>query len=139
MKKHASSLKNWLLASATTLLGLNVGCHGTALMYGTPWADFEVKGRVTNQQGHPLQGISISVLSDSALSNQAGRYNLKFCDVPWADIPLHVNDIDGPANGSYRDTVINISAKDVDFEDGDNDWYVGHATILHDIVLEDKE
>lgn len=139
MKKRTFSLKNWLLAAATGLLGINVGCHSFAAMYGTPWAEFEVKGRVTNQHGEPIQGISVSAYTDTVTSNAAGRYDLTFSNVPWGDIPLHVKDVDGTENGSYQDTVVNIPLDEVQYEDGDNDWYMGHATINQDIVLKVQE
>ena len=66
MKKISSSfLKslNWLLTSALMLLGFST-CDSEpgAAMYGTPHADFTIKGKVVNQENMPIPDIEIKCL-----------------------------------------------------------------------------
>ena len=51
---------NWLLAGLLTLLGFS-GCHKTdEVEYGTPFADYIVKGKVLNKStGKPVKGIRV--------------------------------------------------------------------------------
>ena len=66
MKKISSSfLKslNWLLTSVLMLLGFST-CDSEpgAAMYGTPHADFTIKGKVINQENMPIPDIEIKCL-----------------------------------------------------------------------------
>lgn len=66
MKKISSSfLKsfNWLLTSVLMLLGFST-CDSEpgAAMYGTPHADFTIKGKVVNQENMPIPDIEIKCL-----------------------------------------------------------------------------
>ena len=62
MKVQYHKLKHWLLATVAGLLGVNVGCERfIQCEYGCPEADYEVKGRVTTQNGVPIKGIVASL------------------------------------------------------------------------------
>lgn len=143
MKRRIYSLKNWLIAASAGLLGINVGCHSFAAMYGCPYAKYEVTGRVTNEQGAPVKGISMSIHGDTVLTNSEGRYELEHIDSPWSwiddsGLELKATDIDGAENGSYQDTSVNLSFEGARFVDADGEWYEGCATVNQDIVLKEN-
>ena len=82
MKKISSSfLKslNWLLTSVLMLLGFST-CDSEpgAAMYGTPHADFTIKGKVVNQENMPIPDIEIKCLVDIMAITDIGltRYQL---------------------------------------------------------------
>lgn len=145
MRKRYYTLKGWLIALAAGLLGLNMGCekmYGCPEpdMYGCPEADYEVKGRVTNQHGDPIPGIQARLGGDTVYTDAEGMYDTKTTASPWAasSIKLYVSDVDGPENGSYKDTIVDMPFQNADFEGGDGAWYMGRATMEQDVALEEK-
>lgn len=59
---------NWILAGLLSLLGFSVTSCGATDEYGSPYAEYELKGKVTDMNGDPIQGIEI---------NYGGIYNVK--------------------------------------------------------------
>lgn len=57
---------NWILAGLLSLLGFSVTSCGATDEYGSPYAEYELKGKVTDMNGDPIQGIEI---------NYGGIYN----------------------------------------------------------------
>lgn len=140
MKIKYYKLRHWLLAAAAGLLGLNVGCIGVE--YGCPEADYEVKGRVTTQDDVPIEGIEASFSKYNADSTDAdGRYYLRTSDFPLEHETLDVKfvDIDGEANGSYADTMVEVVFHRTDLHGGDGHWYDGSATKEVDVKLREVE
>lgn len=54
-------MKEKLLLAAASLLGFATACENkrTVDMYGTPYFDYKVKGKVTDKEGAPVKGIEV--------------------------------------------------------------------------------
>lgn len=104
-----------------------VSCHlpFMSVMYGTPTMDFEVSGKVVNQQSEPIPGIKVSCNDrgsgpSSVLTDQDGSFSISgTATSAW----LGFEDIDGPENGGeYAGMHKDIDVKQVEKGDG---WYMG--------------
>lgn len=130
-------MKNKLWAGLFLLFGFTLtDCQKD--MYGSPHADFEVKGKVTDEAGTPVEGIRVSVKpaeggdypSMSSQTGAAGEYQMSERRWMYLDISLNViaEDIDGEANGGeFATQIIPIELKKSDFTGGDGDWCNGKA------------
>ena len=95
--------------------------------YGTPTMDFEVSGKVVNQDSAPIAGIKVScrVFYDpgvaTVLTSEDGSFNIS----GTAMRPLlEFEDIDGPENGGeYVSRKEEIKVDQVG--KGDGHWYMG--------------
>lgn len=129
------------------LLGV-VGFSGCGAMYGTPSADFEMKGKVVNEEGESLTDVKVitaDIEHDSliygrvvSITNEAGNYRVS------EDLyNLREN------NGGYSfrfmgdttryepfDTI--IMEKQLHFEDEDG-WYKGRTSVTMNVTLKSKE
>lgn len=91
--------KIWL--ALLSLLGF-AGCDRIQEdMYGTPYAEYSVKGRVTDAAGRAIAGIEVRSAADASVRTDAqGTYAIGgYRDVPDAPVELTFTDTDGPANG----------------------------------------
>lgn len=130
----------WLL----TLLGFSslAGCE-PALMYGSPSADYEVKGKVLDADGDPIKGIKVSVSenqyhSQSTQSLENGVFKVTIETIPFDKLKLTAQDIDGAENGGeFEEKTIELDFSKVKFEGGDG-WYSGKKSLEQNIVLEEK-
>ncbi len=143
MKIKYYKLRHWLLATAAGLLGVNVSCERATLCeYGSPEADYEVKGRVTTQSDVPIEGIEVSLNRYNADTTDAdGRYYLGYGNFPYEHDTANVkfSDIDGEANGHYADTTVQVVVHRSDLQGGDGHWYEGRATKEVDVKLREVE
>ena len=122
MKKISSSfLKslNWLLTSVLMLLGFST-CDSEpgAAMYGTPHADFTIKGKVVNQENMPIPDIEIKCLVEHHGDNRhwfdtipavstdpAGVFHCQFEEFPTDKLRIIATDIDGPKTVHTKKTL----------------------------------
>lgn len=125
-------LNRWYNAVLTVLLSmLGFGCSSSdddmVVEYGTPHADYILKGLVTDEAGTPVKNIKMSakILSKTgagtymieignlgtAQTDESGRYVLEYDGMARTDLKMIVEDVDGEANGGdfLNDTL------DVDF------------------------
>ena len=121
--------------------------YGTIVEYGCPYADYVVKGSVTDEVGNPIQGIKITAPNGSDLDSQfnqivqtdaKGNFTLKeFSSMRGHD--MIVEDIDGEANGGefLSDTIFVNSLPKTQTEKG-NGWYTGKFDVKADIKLKKK-
>ena len=108
--------------------------------YGSPYAEFEVTGKVMDQDSTPVQNIRITVhapnggqIMPEAYSEEDGRYDA-FYEAAFAvdkvDIIAH------DTAGIYdSDTVRNVA---VEYTGGGSGWYEGHTSVEQDFVLKKK-
>ena len=143
---------NWILAGLLSLLGFSVTSCGATDEYGSPYAEYELKGKVTDMNGDPIQGIEINyggiynnVLSPSHISEiykspqtqKDGSYDIKFEDSPMGIVRIIAKDIDGPENGSFETDSIDVKIEE--FEGGKS-WFHGKAKVsIPDIKLKEKK
>ena len=155
-------------AMLLSLLGIG-GCDilenggddgGMRLMYGTPTADWSIKGKVTDEDNNPIGGIQVILGSrqentssviydvnyfpiDTLITGSDGTYSMSNDrngrnHYPVKTLQVDVKDIDGPDNGGeFNDSQIVI--RDIRYEGG-SVWYKGRAEIqVPDFVLKKKK
>ena len=100
--------------------------------YGTPYAEYEVKGRVSDSEGTPISGIKVSMGEEGSLDSVAvtdadGRFHV---------IHIQFTDIDGEAGGGlFEEQTVTVQAEMVEEGDG---WSRGKYAVKEDVnvVLE---
>jgi putative lipoprotein (rSAM/lipoprotein system) len=158
--KTLLQLSNAIIAGLLALLGF-ASCvrvapneYGTlpAPEYGTPAAQFTVRGNVTSAAtGRPAPQITVVLrnyagtdennqpvfyLADSAATDADGAYKVTAYLAESAQImQAGFYDTDGDANGAYRDTTVTVVFTDPVFAGGDGRWYKGEATQELDVAL----
>ena len=124
-------------------------------MYGTPTAQYSVKGKVTDEKGKALQGMQVilgnrfydsaSVIYDQhyfpidTLTTDAnGVYQYDSGTVfPVENLQIDVNDIDGAAGGGEFQSATTV-VKNIEYK-GASSWYRGKADIkVPDFKLKKK-
>ena len=143
---------NWILAGLLSLLGFSVTSCGATDEYGSPYAEYELKGKVTNMNGDPIQGIElnyggiynnvlfssyISEMYKSPQTQKDGSYDIKFEDSPMGIVRIIAKDIDGPENGSFETDSIDVK---IEGFEGGTSWFHGKAEVnIPDIKLKEKK
>lgn len=129
------------------LLGF-ASCGSSALdMYGTPTADFTIKGKVTDAEGNPIKDIAVSLETDSGTVMQStttaadGTFATnKMNDFLLFSSIVTFTDTDGEANGgdfaTYEVEVEELPKTKV--KEGDGAWYQGEYEFTADVKLTKK-
>ena len=116
-------MKEKLLLAAAALLGFATACNNeedqpkVVSMYGVPYNNYKIKGKVTDKAGRPSKGVG-----------NTARVTL--------------TDTDGPANGGdFAAKTVDIEFTEAErTAKGDGDWDQGaFAKSGVDIALEEKE
>ena len=158
---------NLVLAGLISLLGF-VGCeknvseNATAPEYGTPNADYTVKGTVVNKAtGKPIKGIRVGyipvvqpepeygVIATSfelksqviVLTNDDGEFELTNNFIPEKNLtlPVYVDDIDGEENGFFQSEEFEVDFSEAEQTGKPNSWYKGEFTLTVDFELTEIE
>ena len=153
MKLRSHRWYNAVLAALLSMLGYGCSSSDEPVEYGTPHADYMIKGQVTDEAGNPIQGIKTSVKNifvdgegevyvnpiDSVRTDVSGSYQLK-TDWPHESSKIILEDIDGEANGGefFGDTLDVAYDKAVKTKDGDGRWYNGAYEITQNVKLKKK-
>ncbi|MDR3140731.1 MAG: radical SAM-associated putative lipoprotein [Tannerellaceae bacterium] len=144
MKTTSRSLikgTNWALAGLLSLLGFACNSDNPdnpddmMVEYGTPHADYSIKGAVTDALGAPVAGIEIRIktpegypVNEPAHTNGEGKFDVTYGAFPSETFVLTATDIDGEVNGSFKtDSVKVVFSKDDFYKPGDGRWYDGAA------------
>lgn len=161
MKVRFNRWYNAVLTALLSILGFSCSLDepdeygSTPVEYGTPHADYILKGTVTDEAGTPIKGIKTSLKEiskddtgthvfgiDSIQTNESGNYQLKNSGMPYDKrVKLVVEDIDGEANGGefLNDTLDIDYGKAVEVEEGDHHWYDGKYEVTTDVRLKKKK
>jgi putative lipoprotein (rSAM/lipoprotein system) len=147
---------NWALAGIMTALGFNSCDLGEPTEYGSPHADYVVKGKVVSKtDGKPVKGIKVQYtspvvpeygapsasyqqyLNGSAITGEDGGFNLKSTEWPenQSAQPVTFSDIDGEVNGSFADTTVVVDFTKAEQTQKGNGWYSGEYTVNLDVEL----
>ncbi len=140
---------NWALAGLLSFLGFS-GCGGMATEYGTPYAEYEVKGTVTDEVGKAISDIQVDLaqrvqehryikLGSPSITNRAGHYAVSAGTFPGQELTLIVTDTDGEANGSYASDTIAVRFEKKDYYKKGKGWFEGAARKTVDIKLKPKK
>ncbi|WP_455622613.1 radical SAM-associated putative lipoprotein [Parabacteroides sp.] len=138
---------NWILAGLLSGLGFGLAaCDEPVDEYGAPYAEYKMKGKVTDMDGKAIQGISITIknsnndylyLPSPLQTREDGNYDTTFESFPEHALRIIAEDIDGEKNGSYEADSVDI---EVGKFEGGKSWYVGKAEVnVPDIKLKKKE
>lgn len=131
-------LRNWLFAALGGLVGINLfGCRGPFVCeYGTPEAEYRVRGCVTDEEGKPIEDITVKLAYSSGTTNIEGDYDISYSSFPDPeDVEIFFKDEHRDEDDSFNDTSFIISFKDVPMEGGDGRWDEGVATVQKDVTL----
>jgi len=128
---------------------------GMVAMYGTPSAQYSVKGKVVDEKGKAIQGLQVILGSryynsggviydqnyfpiDTLTTDSNGIYQFDSGTVfPVQNLEVDVNDIDGTAGGGEFNSATTV-VKDIEYKGGSG-WYRGKADIkVPDIKLKKK-
>lgn len=145
---------NWILAGLLFMLGFNVVSCGVEDEYGSPYAEFRVKGKVTDMNGNPIGGVGITLKSTDdnknlyplagdyemvmpPLTQEDGSYDITFNSFPEHSLRIIAEDIDGPENGPFKTDSIDVEVGDLE---GGKSWYMGKAQVnAPDIKLKEEK
>jgi putative lipoprotein (rSAM/lipoprotein system) len=150
--KKALSFYSKILASLFAFTGMATGCFYSK--YGTPFADFQVRGYVYSQEtDEPIENIEVVVNSiyesnDTIICGveRGGKTDLTgFYDINMTVIGdsetfrIDYKDIDSTENGYYKDTSIFVTNTHKDYIGGNGEWYNGQVIRNIDIKLAKKQ
>ncbi|MDD2292626.1 MAG: radical SAM-associated putative lipoprotein [Bacteroidales bacterium] len=136
------------------LLGmLGVSSCVMKVMYGTPYADYNISGKVKQPSGAPIVGAKVVIgqVSDTGTYNSGlsvfdtlstdrdGRYVFNRDEWPATHLRIIAMDTDGDLNGgTFKRDSIDIT--DIQFEGKSGSWYSGKLTLTDvDITLKKEE
>lgn len=101
-------MKEKLLLAAAALLGFATACNNeedqpkVVSMYGVPYNNYKIKGKVTDKAGRPIKGIEVRsnayLPTPEATTAADGTYDLSGKGV-GNTARVTLTDTDGPANG----------------------------------------
>ena len=157
---------NWILASIISMLGF-VGCEKVGVEeYGTPHADYTIKGAVVDKTtGKPITGIRVGyspkywaiaeygviptpytpkahVLTDAKgefkLTSQfdVGEYQLVNGN---PILPVYIEDIDGEENGLFQSEYLQVDFIDAEHSGKPKGWHDGEYTVTVNVELTNAE
>ena len=122
-------MKEKLLLAAASLLGFATACENkrTVDMYGTPYFDYKVKGKVTDKEGAPVKGIEVgSQDAGPVTSGSDGSYELSGREWSFRQTTLTFTDIDGPENGGeFTEKKVTVEFTEADRTGKGEGWYEG--------------
>ena len=151
-KIRPASLINRFTQSILKMILLSLGFSCTTScgdLYGTPYADFEMKGKVTNEKGESLSDVeinSVSRESDStlyqrtvAITNTRGMYTVSedLYSLQWSEGGYPFRFIGDTTLYEPFDTT--IQRDQLHFKDADHGWYEGKTSIVVNVTLKEKE
>lgn len=127
-----------------------------ACEYGVPTVEYRAKGTVTGADGNPVGGIRIVISEpdhrgenyqgmDTIYTDSQGKFitnkmqTTGFEPEDVDDIKLTFSDVDGSANGEYKEKEILLGDCNKDkVEDGSGSWYKAYVEVSADVTLEKK-
>lgn len=136
---------NRVLVGLLGLLGFS-GCGEEAgvLEYGTPYAGYVVKGKVTDAQANGLEGIQVYLQehesaffgskADTIYTDADGNFTYE-----WAEVGIHEvehNLIAVDKDSLFKPDTTAIAFKREDFQGGTGSWNEGTATKEISITLD---
>ena len=138
MKRAFRKLYRWALG----LLGISCAASCDEIFdqreeYGCPYAQFEIKGKVTDPEGNPIKGIEVSsdFIGESTHTEADGTYLYKGNFFPGDTMPITMKDVDGEENGGkFKEASQEIRLTHA--EEGSGNWDHGKYTAEFDKILD---
>lgn len=145
MKRKFIKASNYALGLLLISIGFSSCKDDRKCMYGTPTADYEISGKVTDVDNNPIAGISVSHPSSfteeghlGVITDKDGNYKLITKGYAPGDLELTVEDIDDAENGEFQTKEIRELFEDSDYTGDDGSWYEGKATRTVNVKLSAK-
>ncbi len=136
-----------IIAGLLALIGF-AGCDGgfgADPEYGSPHADYDIKGRVVNEAGEGVPDIEITVNVDTqtqkyplggVTTDTSGNYEIGGEWMTVSGLTVTAEDVDGEDNGGeFAAEERKFELKTDDFVGGDGHWYDGKVTKTVDFTL----
>lgn len=149
------SVTNKVLAGILTLLGFSMVSCNTEEEYGSPYAEYEIKGKVVNEEGKAIPGIQVVLTEtpsytsssyaycDTLQSGNKGEFNRNVGIHSVGNdqkFELRAKDIDGEDNGGlFEEETTEVLFKKEDLKGASGNWYYGKATKEVTIVMKNKD
>lgn len=138
MKRTFRKICRWALG----LMGISCAAscdeiNNQMAEYGCPYAQFEIKGKVTDPEGNPIKGIEVSsdFIGESTYTKEDGTYLYKGGFFPGDTMPLSMKDVDGEENGGkFKEFSKEIRLKHE--EEGSGNWDFGKYTADVNAILD---
>ncbi|WP_195458858.1 radical SAM-associated putative lipoprotein [Alistipes sp. D31t1_170403_E11] len=140
-------MKEKLLLAAAALLGFATACDSNKRqtdMYGTPYNNYKIKGKVTDKAGQPIKGIEVrsnaALPTPEATTRADGTYDLAGQGIGnMARVTF--TDTDGPANGGdFAEKTVDIKFTEAERTAQGKGWDQGSfAKSGVDETLEEKK
>jgi putative lipoprotein (rSAM/lipoprotein system) len=165
INKVFSKGMNWVLAGIISMLGF-AGCEDKYGMteYGSPHADYTIKGVVVNKAtGKPVKGIRVGYSPEfwatamygvipapyqpknrvHVTTDAKGEFKLtdRFHDGEFQTVndkpvlPVYVEDIDGEENGSFQPEYLQVDITEAERGGKPKNWYAGEYSINVNVEL----
>lgn len=130
MKNIIIRICKWLLPLfGVSVVSCDEGGFQPSDEYGTPYADFEIKGRVLeSSRSQPVQGLQVSSEdanygTPSVTTDAEGRFTLAGSFFPSKTMRITVEDVDGDENGGlFSPSTVTVALEQKEKGDG---WYGG--------------
>ncbi len=141
-------MKEKLLLAAAALLGFATACNdkenSRTVMYGTPYNNYKIKGKVTDKAGQPIKGIEVrsnaALPTPEATTRADGTYDLAGQGIGnMARVTF--TDTDGSANGGdFAEKTVDIEFTEAERTAQGKGWDQGSfAKSGVDETLEEKK
>ena len=137
----AKKVRTWINILLSGMLGMiGYGCSGFMAEYGTPHAELEVSGQVTNEEEAELENIQIVVVkigrtfgdNDTLYTNSEGNFDRAYhILIPEDKYKVIAND----TAGVYASDSIE---QHVTFSGGSGQWNYGSGEMHADFQLKKK-
>ena len=148
---------NWVLAGIISLLGF-AGCEkiGTREEYGSPHADYIIKGAVVNKAtGESIKGIRVGYSPEvwhdefgalpeyyyehkHVITDAKGEF--KLTERSGLRLPsVYIEDIDGEENGLFHPELLEVNFNKAEQSGKPGHWYKGEYTLNLDVELTEIE
>ncbi|MBO5862169.1 MAG: radical SAM-associated putative lipoprotein [Bacteroidales bacterium] len=131
------------LASAAVLAAISACSADMMGEFGTPHAEFEIKGMVADEQGSPLGGIAViyddTLLSpDTLYTGSDGKFFIEGTMFPREEMNLKFKDVDGESNGGLFQTK-SVKVKMEQVEQSLESWNYGRFVGETEVTLKKAE
>ena len=156
---------NWILAGLIGLLGFAGSLIFGCVEYGSPSADYTVKGAVVNNAtGKPIKGIRVGYFPEVwdediygpypenyrgresnayVITNTKGGFKLTANRFPLGSnnkiLPVYVEDIDEEENGLFQSKMVEADFEKSVHSGKPGTWYEGEYTVTKTIKLTEIE
>lgn len=150
MKARFLTLWGKIVAAIVSVFGLH-GCDIHAVDYGCPYAEFSLKGTVTDEENTRIEGIRVAVEAwsvagndkrklyvDTLFSDADGKVSASTGTIYVTDsVSVKIDDVDGEANGGDFQSQV-LAPEIVKTKEAEGEWFEGGYETTFDAKLQKK-